>query len=275
MKTAFVLSGGGAKGCFQVGVMKNLVKNKGILPDRIYGTSTGSLQASGYVHLGIDRLEQTWLALTGQSDIMSRNWLQYLSLGICVDGEYNLNPLKKKLIAIEATPREPNINCDAVITKVSLLTGEIKYCHYDDPDFLESVLASCSVPVINSPVNGWVDGGARHQIPIAGAIADGYDKIICIINNPVYHGTVAPWVMPKIFQIPKILIRIADDILSAQIWLSQMKQIQEYIKQGMDIEVYMPDKLLIDTQEYDPVKIRAVLAQGYSCQPTDLLKVNL
>lgn len=275
MKTAFVLSGGGAKGCFQVGVMKQLIKDQGILPDRIYGTSTGSLQASAYCHIGLDRLEQLWLGINSQSDIMSRNWLQYLSLGLFTMGEYNLNPLKKILETIAAEPGSPEIHCDTVITKVNLLDGQLKYCNYEDPDYLESVLASCSVPVINSPVNNCVDGGVRCQIPIEAAVNAGYDRIICIITNPVHHGIVDPWTMPTFLPIPKILIRVSDDILSAQIWLSQVKQIQAYINQGLNIQVYMPDQLLIDTQEYDPVKIRTVLAQGYACKPIDLTKIAL
>src|SRR3954451_24405668 len=42
MKTAFVLSGGGSLGAMQVGMLRSLLRN-GIRPDRIYGTSIGSL----------------------------------------------------------------------------------------------------------------------------------------------------------------------------------------------------------------------------------------
>lgn len=273
-KTAFVLSGGGAKGCFQVGVMKQLIKDKGILPNRIYGTSTGALQASGYVHLGIDRLEQQWLSIKSKSDVMSRNWFQYLSLGIFMDGIYNMKPLKKRLEAIESENREPGINCEAVVTKVNLETGELKYCYYDDLDFLESVVASCSVPVLNSPYKGWVDGGVRDQTPILGAVKDGFDKIICIINNPIRINP-TPWKFSKFLSIPKILIRVADDIQSGEVWLDEIRHIQNYIKMGVDIEVYMPDKLLLDTQDYNPVKIRAGIEQGYKAEPVDLKNISL
>jgi NTE family protein len=57
-KTAFVLSGGGLRGCFQVGALKYLMEEKKIKPDIVCGISTGSLQAVG-VALGID-LENLW-----------------------------------------------------------------------------------------------------------------------------------------------------------------------------------------------------------------------
>ncbi len=57
-KTAFVLSGGGLRGCFQVGALQYLMKEKKIVPDIVCGISTGSLQALG-VAQGTD-LEQFW-----------------------------------------------------------------------------------------------------------------------------------------------------------------------------------------------------------------------
>ncbi|MEI8083404.1 MAG: patatin-like phospholipase family protein [Actinomycetes bacterium] len=42
-KTAFVLSGGGAKGAFEAGAVGYLIKEKGICPDIVTGTSAGSI----------------------------------------------------------------------------------------------------------------------------------------------------------------------------------------------------------------------------------------
>lgn len=270
-KTAFVLSGGGAKGAYQVGVMKQLIKVKGIMPDRIYGTSTGALQAAGYVHLGMDRLESEWLKIMGRSDIMTYNWFPHIfTLGLTLDGVYHMGPLKERLKWVQDQPREPGIVCDAVVTKVSLATGEVKYCQYDEPDFLESILASCSIPVINPPVNGWVDGGVRDQTPIAGAIRDGYERIICIITNPL-RRTIEPWTAPNgILPFAKTLVRVADDILSYEVWLDEIRQIKKYIDSGVNIEVYAPDELLLQTQEFDPHKIRAAIEQGFMSKPENL-----
>lgn len=45
-KTAFVLSGGGAKGSFEVGALQYLIKERGISPDIITGTSAGAICAA-------------------------------------------------------------------------------------------------------------------------------------------------------------------------------------------------------------------------------------
>lgn len=268
-KLAFVLSGGGAKGAFQVGVMKQLIGIQGMRPSRIYGTSTGALQASGYAHLGIKRLEEEWLKIQCKSDVMSYNWWPHLfTLGLTLDGIYHMGPLRKKLEAIAAQPKEPGLNCDAIVTRVSLLTGKLEYVNYDADTFVEAVLASCSVPILNPPVNGYVDGGVRDQTPIAGAIKDGYDEIVCVITNPLYRQ-IPSWSKPKFLPIPKILIRVADEILAFETWLDEIKQIKEYKKQGVKITVYAPDKLLLDTQDYDAVKIRAAIEQGFFAKPIE------
>jgi NTE family protein len=69
-KTAFVLSGGGLRGCFQVGVLQYLMQVKKIVPDIVCGISTGSLQALG-VAQGID-LEKFWTEnIRKKSDVYS------------------------------------------------------------------------------------------------------------------------------------------------------------------------------------------------------------
>ncbi|MBN1797539.1 MAG: patatin-like phospholipase family protein [Spirochaetales bacterium] len=69
-KTAFVLSGGGLRGCFQVGALKYLMEEKKIKPDIVCGISTGSLQALG-VAQGIN-LEKFWTEnIRKKSDIYS------------------------------------------------------------------------------------------------------------------------------------------------------------------------------------------------------------
>jgi len=62
LKTALILSGGGARGAFEAGVLKVILKK--IQPDLIIGTSVGSLNAAS-VALGFDTnsIEEYWLKL--------------------------------------------------------------------------------------------------------------------------------------------------------------------------------------------------------------------
>src|SRR3989344_3680963 len=63
MKTALVLSGGGARGAFEVGVLR-ILETK-IIPDVIIATSVGSINAAMYTtgH-SPDAMEKIWLSLT-------------------------------------------------------------------------------------------------------------------------------------------------------------------------------------------------------------------
>ena len=57
---AVVLSGGGAKGAFQVGVLDELITNRGVKVDIAVGTSTGSIQALAVAQDDIPKLLQMW-----------------------------------------------------------------------------------------------------------------------------------------------------------------------------------------------------------------------
>jgi NTE family protein len=72
---AFVLSGGGSRGAFEVGALKALI-SKGIQPDLLVGSSAGAVNATG-VALdptlnGVERLESLWLSMD-EGDFYSRN----------------------------------------------------------------------------------------------------------------------------------------------------------------------------------------------------------
>jgi NTE family protein len=53
---AVVLSGGGAKGAFQVGVLDELIVNRGVKIDVAVGTSTGAIQALAVAQDDIPKL---------------------------------------------------------------------------------------------------------------------------------------------------------------------------------------------------------------------------
>jgi NTE family protein len=173
--------------------MKSLI-SKGIIPDVIYGTSTGALQAAGYCKLGIDGLEAVWTSLTGRSDVFRYNWRRLFR-----DGKYDMLPLEEKLNKINNMPRQPGNSCNAIVTRVCLETGEIEYIDYNHPEFLRSALASAAVPFLVKPIdiNGrqYVDGGVRDQIPIKDIrrlLIDGY-KVYVVATNPIRVNPLDSW----------------------------------------------------------------------------------
>src|SRR5581483_2332040 len=170
---AIVLSGGGSKGAFEVGVLKQLL-GSGLKPDGFYGTSVGALSAAAVAFGGLDPLVQTWLSIKGRSDIygskdslgIPANEMADLFLGGGC-GVYNSKPLQG-LIAklITGKPRMPVTVC-----RVSLVTSEKQFIKAtpDDPQlplFQKAVLSSATTPVLVDLVDDeWGDGGLRDITP--------------------------------------------------------------------------------------------------------------
>ena len=83
LKVGLVLSGGGAKGAYQVGVVKALVE-MGVQVDAIAGASIGALNgavlaASPSFEEGARRLAEVWRELAAESPLQP-NWPSYLNL---------------------------------------------------------------------------------------------------------------------------------------------------------------------------------------------------
>lgn len=81
MRIAFVLSGGGAKGSFQVGALRFLY-TRGVAPDIICGCSVGAIngvklaEGEGEPTQGMRGLERLWLGLRTNDDMFRReDWL--------------------------------------------------------------------------------------------------------------------------------------------------------------------------------------------------------
>ena len=72
---ALVLSGGGAKGAFQVGVLKYLYEQRQFSPTIITGTSVGSLNAAKLAEGpgAMRQLERLWRSIKGNQDIYEAN----------------------------------------------------------------------------------------------------------------------------------------------------------------------------------------------------------
>jgi len=260
MKTAVVLSGGGAKGSIQFGMFKYLYE-RGLRPDAIYGTSVGNLNACGYTYVGIEGLERFWTSVKKNSNIFKFNWLSLLLLS---KGLYHAKPLRKKTEQCIAEGKEPKIPCSSCI--VDLGTGEIKYGQAGQVDYVDYVVASASIPAFVEPVNNMVDGGVREQSPLKKAIEDGADKIVVILCNPWREnpdgGKVGNWV--------KNLLRTTD-ILAHEIFLNDIQACRWYNekqisgKRKIELEVYAPEKLVIDSLDFNQEKIQPAIAYGYEC----------
>jgi NTE family protein len=183
---AFVLSGGGAFGSVQVGMLKALAE-RGIEPDLVVGTSAGALHGAALATEGyraLPRLEQLWSSLDrrslfGRRGRVAFNLLRHRTLadfhrlGGLIDqhlvaGSFEDLQLPFAAVATDALTGDPQL----------LSTGSIR----------EALLASCAVPGVFPAVEiagrSYVDGGVAANIPIRQAIAFGARSMVVLDATP-------------------------------------------------------------------------------------------
>lgn len=258
-KVGVVLSGGGAKGAFQVGVLQRLIE-KGINPSIYFGTSVGSLNAVGMAYHGIDFLNDVWMNIKGRGDILTPAWWKL----IFMSGLFSMKPLRKKIVsALSGNPK-----AEVVVCYVDLSDGKICYSSNHSVNknvFAKFVEASAAIPgIMELPSNRYADGGVREQAPLREAIMNGCDEIHVILCNPITKNPTQTW-NPKTPLMASLSLR-ALDIMEHEVFMNDIElcrdrnKIEGYKK--IDLHVYAPDRLIIDTLEFDPKKISEAIQQG-------------
>lgn len=176
-KLGLALSGGGSKGFAHVGVFK-LLEECALMPDLISGTSVGALMgvlfADGYSASEIKEM------------FLGREFSEFAEFQVPKSGFFNSKRfryfLKRKLRA--KTFEELKI--PLVVTTTDLDHGTSQ--EFRSGPLVEAVTASCSIPIIFSPViiNGihYVDGGLFRNFPVS-TIRNECERIIGVNVSPL------------------------------------------------------------------------------------------
>ena len=102
---AVVLSGGGAKGAFQVGALDQLITKRKVKFDIAVGTSTGSIQAAAVAQDDIPRLVRTWEGIKGDEDIYKKRSGTLLAVITGQPSIYNAQPAPRACSPTTSTRR--------------------------------------------------------------------------------------------------------------------------------------------------------------------------
>lgn len=225
-KTALILSGGGAKGAFQVGAEKYAREVKGYHWDIIAGVSVGALNGTMLAMEKYDRLWQIWNTIsnsqvyTGGLNLWSAIKLLFGAKSFY--GNEPLYRLLKKELEVE------KIGADLRIGAVSLTSGAYVEFNKTSPHLVKAVLASTVMPVIWSPVevseeyHYMVDGGVRNISPVGDVLDAAPDEIV-IINCGA--EAIDPMAGP-----PKTVVDIGMrtlDILLNELFVSDMGEFMQ------------------------------------------------
>jgi len=198
MKTALVVSGGGSRGAFAVGVIEVLWE-RGWKFDIISGTSTGSLIASLATIDDIEELVKIYTSVRTK-DIIRLNWRRLFH-----DAIYDTKPLEKLIRKTMKGPRYAALMLSPVRTllcRVGFQSGRVIYGSqkrfvgaYTDVEawgnfegYVKALLASTNEPTLMPPVRVGVetcfDGGVREVVPFRVVKALGAEKVVVIVNGP-------------------------------------------------------------------------------------------
>lgn len=186
MKRALVLSGGGAKGAFQVGALEWLIDNEHMTFDIIAGVSTGALQAVMLAMGKWDRLKLLWLTIK-REDIMtgSMGWMSAVKMALGKKSIYGNKPIYE-LLKREVKGELISDDIMLIIGAACLRTGEFVEVQKHWSNLTQFILASTAIPIIWEPVQisasyrDMVDGGVRNVCPLGSVLKYDPDEIIII-----------------------------------------------------------------------------------------------
>ncbi len=194
---AIVLSGGGAKGAFQVGVLDELITQRGVQAQHWVGVSTGSIQALGGAMADIPGLVRHWTTITGDGDIYKKRLLGLIAGLLGKPSLYKSGPLRERLAGYANKAKLDASGKSLLVGTVDLSTRKF---HNKSPATLgpgetiaEWVYASCAQPPYFEPLERpgpsgkpvqWVDGGVRNVTPLSAAMDLNPKAILMIITSP-------------------------------------------------------------------------------------------
>jgi len=194
-KRALVLSGGGGRGAFQVGVLEHL-ESIGWKPDIIVGTSIGSMNAAVYAVGGIAQLQAMWESIRTRDMHRLLRWKPWKSL-------FDRAPWKRTLEKYVPEDQLAQIKMPLYMVATDITTGHpAVYTNGEKPDRNkglyvkvpalkhEHLLASSSIPYVYAPIgiedNQHWDGAVMYNSPLRPAIDADAREILMVLLSP-YH----------------------------------------------------------------------------------------
>ncbi len=188
---AFVISGGGSRGAFEVGALRALLE-AGIQPDLLVGSSAGAVNATGLALdptlAGIDRLENLWLSMD-EDDFYSSNPLTAaFRLVFNRPSLYSNQRFYRLVRSVVLTEASIFGDLEAVqlyLTGVDLDAGCL-HIFGDDPSdtLVDAIMASTAIQPYFAPWSyrgrQYIDGGLISNLPLMAAIERGATEIFAI-----------------------------------------------------------------------------------------------
>jgi NTE family protein len=276
-KIGIVLAGGGAKGAFEVGVLKVLIdkiNKSGDVISAISGTSIGAMNAAFVASGQFEDLEKIWLSWDLKNcPLIQSNWYGKI-LSLYLNGYmYNQKPVRdffEKNLSVSSLIESP---IKYINTAVRLGDGELRLggniFQKENKDLVISeIMASMAfipgTPSVTINDQEYGDGGFRDTIPVKGLIenSDTLDKIYVINVNPekrIWNDKLtknnSSSVIDKIFF-------VIDDILWDENNRSDIEIGRLRFWNSKEFQVVYPEFMNMSTADFDSSLIKEAYLQG-------------
>lgn len=292
-KTGLCLSGGGAKGAFEVGVFEYLAEHPDLYPygfDSASGCSVGAVNLGGLarykpgpsqIGLWTKYMVECWDKLDKTSDVWTKRFPPYLA-GLWNPSIGDNTPIKTLLLELlsenfqdigEGTPCE--------VAAWDLLSGRPLYFSLNDAKDVQEVVsfiaASSSFPLAFPPeqVGPYycTDGGITEIAPAARLIKSGCERILAVVcRNPS-----TPTVMKKsdLQTVMAVASRCLDG-MESEVVMGDLEKIRLWnllVESGhpsakgkklITLDVIVPSESLGDPLDFTPALTLKRRKQGYA-----------
>jgi NTE family protein len=275
---ALVLSGGGAKGSYQVGALKHILGELKVKYDIFCGVSVGAINAAflsmfsfGEEEVAANQLYDLWSQI--DTSKIYKRWYPFGRWhALWEKSFYDSSPLHELI--------RGNIHLDKIrlsgkhvsVGTVSLSSGKYTIFNQESKHFIDAVIASASFPGMLAPVEFegqlWSDGGVKEISPIKKAVELGADVIDIIMTSP--QTRVRKFIKnPTTVDILKRSIDLSTDkILSNDVekveLYNQLADAGISSKKAVKLNILRPDfNLTEDLLDFDPQKLKEMANIGY------------
>ncbi len=190
MKRAMILSGGGARGAFQVGVWQYL-SEIGWRPQLICGTSVGGINAAAMgCGMTVGTMTRLWKSYSRHR--MYRMTLHKFLLTMGQKDRFHsmMDTAPLRRILGETLDIESLRRCDMEIrvTAVNMRTSRIRYFNQQEIT-VDHLLAASAMPLIFpwQTIDGdpYWDGGVIANTPLQPALDGGAETIVAVLLSPI------------------------------------------------------------------------------------------
>ena len=191
-KRALVLSGGGGRGAYHVGVLRFLEEHEWY-PDVVVGTSIGAVNgaalASGH---NAHSLWALWRKLRTK-DVQKPNWNPFSSVSLLDTSPLRNTLLNEGWVDFERINDPEKTAVHLRITATEISTGLLQIfsnsLNNKTEITVEHILSSCSIPLIYPHTSlgetKYWDGAVVANTPLSAAIATGAEEIFVVIMTPI------------------------------------------------------------------------------------------